>query len=252
MNSHLGGRDAELEDRTRSDAMIAVQGPEALACSTPLLQAPQTDWDDLGYYQITSAEFDSEPLLVARTGYTGEDGLEIYLGAGQAENLWRQLLDTAGEQAAPIGLGARDTLRLEAGMPLYGNDIDDNTNPYSAGLGFAIKLDKEISFSGQQRLREIKEKGPSEKLCGFIVESRRIARTGMEIYAADEKVGRITSGAPSPTIQQPVAMGYLCSDYLAKLERDEVPAPEVDLRGKREKLRLEHLPFFSRKRKKTV
>ncbi|MEE3181594.1 MAG: glycine cleavage system aminomethyltransferase GcvT [Planctomycetota bacterium] len=252
MNSHHAGRDAELEDLTRSDAMIAIQGPEALACSTPLLQAPQTPWADLGYYQITPAEFESEPLLVARTGYTGEDGLEIYLGAGQAEKLWRLLLETNEGQAAPIGLGARDTLRLEAGMPLYGNDIDDTTNPYCAGLGFAVKLDKGIAFPGQQRLREIKEQGPAEKLCGFIVESRRIARSGMEIYAADERVGRITSGAPSPTIQQPVAMGYLCSDYLTKLERDEAPTPEVDLRGKREKLRLEHLPFFSRKRKKTV
>ena len=137
-------------------------------------------------------------------------------------------------------------------MPLYGNDIDETTNPYCAGLGFAVKLDKEPPFPGQQKLREIKETGPREKLCGFIVESRRIARTGMEIYAGDEKVGRITSGAPSPTIQEPIAMGYLDCDYLDRLAGGQAPEPEVDLRGKREKLRLEHLPFFSRKRKKTV
>lgn len=252
MNSHLDGRDAELVDLTRSDAMIAIQGPESLACSIPLLNTPQTAWDDLGYYQITSANYESEPVLVARTGYTGEDGLEIYLGAELGVRLWRQLLETGDERIAPIGLGARDTLRLEAGLPLYGNDIDETTNPYCAGLGFAVKLDKETPFPGQQKLREVKDAGPAEKLCGFIVESRRIARKGMEIFAADEKVGRITSGAPSPTIQQPIAMGYLRSDYLGKLQRGEAPEPEVDLRGKREKLRLEHLPFFSRKRKKTV
>jgi aminomethyltransferase len=232
--------------------MISIQGPDALACTIPLLEAPESAWDNLGYYQIISAQYESEPVLAARTGYTGEDGLELYLAGDPGVRLWRQLLETGGNRTAPIGLGARDTLRLEAGMPLYGNDIDETTNPYCAGLGFAVKLDKETPFPGQQKLREIKETGPREKLCGFIVESRRIARTGMEIYAGDEKVGRITSGAPSPTIQEPIAMGYLDCDYLDRLAGGQAPEPEVDLRGKREKLRLEHLPFFSRKRKKTV
>ena len=252
MTSHRDGREAELEDLTRSEAMIAIQGPDALACTIPLLEAPESAWDSLGYYQIISAQYESEPVLAARTGYTGEDGLELYLAGDPGVRLWRQLLETGGNRTAPIGLGARDTLRLEAGMPLYGNDIDETTNPYCAGLGFAVKLDKETPFPGQQKLREIKETGPREKLCGFIVESRRIARTGMEIYAGDEKVGRSTSGAPSPTIQEPIAMGYLDCDYLDRLAGGQAPEPEVDLRGKREKLRLEHLPFFSRKRKKTV
>ncbi|MAM46685.1 MAG: glycine cleavage system aminomethyltransferase GcvT [Planctomycetota bacterium] len=252
MTSHRDGREAELEDLTRSEAMISIQGPDALACTIPLLEAPENAWDSLGYYQIISAQYESEPVLAARTGYTGEDGLELYLAGDPGVRLWRQLLETGGNRTAPIGLGARDTLRLEAGMPLYGNDIDETTNPYCAGLGFAVKLDKETPFPGQQKLREIEETGPSEKLCGFIVESRRIARTGMEIYAGDEKVGRITSGAPSPTIQEPIAMGYLDCDYLDRLAGGQAPEPEVDLRGKREKLRLEHLPFFSRKRKKTV
>ena len=137
-------------------------------------------------------------------------------------------------------------------MPLYGNDIDETTDPYCAGLGFAVKLDKEAPFPGKERLREIKEAGPGQKLCGFIVQSRRIARSGMEIFSGTDRVGRITSGAPSPTVQQPIAMGYLDRPYLKLLADGQAPEPEVDVRGKREKLKLEHLPFFSRKRKKTV
>ena len=125
MTSHRDGREAELEDLTRSEAMISIQGPDALACTTPLLEAPESAWDKLGYYQIISAQYESEPVLAARTGYTGEDGLELYLAGDPGVRLWRQLLETGGNRTAPIGLGARDTLRLEAGMPLYGNDIDE-------------------------------------------------------------------------------------------------------------------------------
>ena len=252
MESRRSGLEAQLTDLTRIDAMIAIQGPEAFACATHLLEAPEIAWDQLGYYQITPARYESAPMLAARTGYTGEDGLELYISAEAGVRLWRDLLETGGKRTGPIGLGARDTLRLEAGMPLYGNDIDETTDPYCAGLGFAVKLDKEAPFPGKERLREIKEAGPGQKLCGFIVQSRRIARGGMEIFAGADRVGRITSGAPSPTVQQPIAMGYLDRPYLELLADGQAPEPEVDVRGKREKLKLEHLPFFSRKRKKTV
>jgi aminomethyltransferase len=252
MESRRSGLEAQLTDLTRIDAMIAIQGPEAFACATHLLEAPEIAWDQLGYYQITPARYESAPVLAARTGYTGEDGLELYIGAEAGVRLWRDLLETGGKRTGPIGLGARDTLRLEAGMPLYGNDIDETTDPYCAGLGFAVKLDKEAPFPGKERLREIKEAGPGQKLCGFIVQSRRIARGGMEIFSGADRVGRITSGAPSPTVQQPIAMGYLDCPYLELLAAGQAPDPEVDVRGKREKLKLEHLPFFSRKRKKTV
>ena len=252
MESRRGGLEAKLTDLTRSDAMIAIQGPEAFACATHLLKTPEIAWDQLGYYQITRARYESVPVLAARTGYTGEDGLELYISAEAGAQLWRDLLETGGQRTGPIGLGARDTLRLEAGMPLYGNDIDETTDPYCAGLGFAVKLDKEAAFPGKERLREIKETGPGQKLCGFIVQSRRIARSGMEIFSGADRVGRITSGAPSPTVQQPIAMGYLDRPYLELLADGQAPEPEVDVRGKREKLKLEHLPFFSRKRKKTV
>ena len=252
MENRRQGLEAKLTDLTRSDAMIAIQGPEAFACATHLLEAPEIAWDQLGYYQITRARYESAPMLAARTGYTGEDGLELYINAEAGVELWRKLLETGGQRTGPIGLGARDTLRLEAGMPLYGNDIDETTDPYCAGLGFAVKLDKEAPFPGKERLREIKEAGPGQKLCGFIVQSRRIARSGMEIFSGTDRVGRITSGAPSPTVQQPIAMGYLDSPYLELLADGQAPEPEVDVRGKREKLKLEHLPFFSRKRKKTV
>ena len=118
MESRRGGLEAELTDLTRKDAMIAIQGPEAFACATHLLEAPQTAWEELGYYQITAARYQAEPVLAARTGYTGEDGLELYIGGEPGVGLWRDLIESGGNRTGPIGLGARDTLRLEAGMPL--------------------------------------------------------------------------------------------------------------------------------------
>lgn len=256
LEQHRDGADAELVDASADQAMIAIQGPRARQFATPLFESPSRDWADLGYYQILSATFDGKPARVARTGYTGEDGYEIYVPSDLGPELWRRLLAAGGDDIAAIGLGARDTLRLEAGMALYGNEIDETTTPYDAGLGFAVKLDKAVPFIGRERLRQVKADGPRLRLRGFRVDGRRIARQGMTIFAQDDEVGRITSGAPSPTLGVPIAMGHLETSYADRLESalasggDSVPEPEVDLRGRREKLLPEVLPFFSRTRKK--
>jgi aminomethyltransferase len=185
---------------------------------------------------------------VARTGYTGEDGFEVYLEASEAPYFWRRVLDVGGNRVAPVGLGARDTLRLEAGMPLYGHELDENTDPYEAGLGFAVKLQKATEFIGQRSLADRRQCGPERKLEGFRVLGRRVARQGMKILVEPDgrEVGFISSGAPSPTLGEPIAMGYV-STKLSERERESLV---VDIRGNLVPLRIEPLPFYSRTRKR--
>ena len=152
LDTHRNDDDAGLVDASSEWSMIAVQGPESVAIASPLFENPSQAWDDLRYYRILQATIDGTPVQVARTGYTGEDGLEVYLPNAEAVTLWRRLLEVGGEKIAPIGLGARDTLRLEAGVPLYGQEIDETTSPFDAGLGFAVKLGKTPAFVGQERV----------------------------------------------------------------------------------------------------
>jgi len=259
IESHRDGADATLVDRTFELAMIAVQGQRAMELATPLFESPSREWDELGYYEILTARYGGEEVRVARTGYTGEDGVEVYASNALGVRFWRDMLEAGGaggDAVAPIGLGARDTLRLEAGMALYGNDIDETTTPWEAGLFFAVKLDAEPPFIGRDALREAraaeKAGGPMRRLCGLRVESRRVARPGMEIYLGDEAVGRVTSGAPSPTLGQPIALAYLTTAARDAVRDGTDAALTVDLRGKREKVAIEPLPFFSRTRKKST
>jgi aminomethyltransferase len=237
--------DAEMVDRTFDWAMIAVQGPAAVEIAAPLLGDFQRPIGELRYYQVCRARYSGQPALVARTGYTGEDGVEVFVPAELAERFWREVLAAGGERIRPIGLGARDTLRLEAGMPLYGNELDEGTHPFEARLGFAVKLDKPTPFAGQKALRRLKAESLVRRLQGFRVDGKRVARQGMRIYFGDRQVGSITSGAPSPTLGYPIAMGYL-AESAAPAAGDL----RVDLRGRREALHIETLPFYSRTRKK--
>ena len=239
MNSHQAGRNAELEDRTRSDAMIAIQGPEALACSIPLLQAPQTPWDDLGYYQITSAEFESEPVLVARTGYTGEDGFELFVENTCAVSLWRALLETGkeacGKDFGPAGLGARDTLRLEAALPLYGHELADDIDPYQAGLGWTVRLDRP-EMVGFEALEGIVARGPRRERLGLEI-SGGIARQGCEVVADGKVVGVVTSGTHGPSLGRAIA--------LALVDRESVGGElGVVVRNKTLAVKVTDLPFY--------
>ena len=212
----IAGFDATLVDRSLETALIAVQGPRAVGIVQPLAQTPDdTTLEGLRYYAIVEGMVAGERGLVARTGYTGEDGFELFVPAEAAGKVWDALMaggEEAGLQAA--GLGARDTLRLEAGMPLYGNELDRDTNPYEAGLGRVVKLEKAGDFVGRAALTEVSRDGPARKLIGLTVVGRGIARHGHPIVAADDRapIGAVTSGTMSPTLGVPIAMGYVPTD----------------------------------------
>jgi aminomethyltransferase len=232
MRSHLPAG-AELVDETFDVSLLAVQGPQSLEI---VRKALGVDPGGLGYY--TFAAFGE--YFISRTGYTGEDGFEVFIPAARAVAEWDKLL---GAGPAPIGLGARDTLRTEAGMPLYGNDIDDTTTPLEAGLGFAVEMGKP-EFVGQAALRAAGE--PARRLAGIVLESRRIPRPGFAVFAGDRKLGAVTSGTWSPTLEKSIAMAYLPRE-----DRKPGAPVEIDIRGRREKGAIVKLPFYKRAAQKT-
>lgn len=232
----------EIADLTDSTSMIAIQGP---ASQTITSKITKIDLTSLRYYFFTSGEIVGIPnLMISRTGYTGEDGFEIYAESEDIGKIWSALLD-AGQSAgiAPIGLGARDTLRLEAGMPLYGHEIDDNTNPLEAGLGWAVKFVPGKDFIGRRPLEEIQAKGPSRKLVGFTTESKRVPRQGYPVIENDKEVGRICSGSPSPTLNTNIGTGYIPAhsntnaSFSMKIHETLHP------------LKVVEIPFYSRKKR---
>lgn len=239
--------DFEFADQTNSSAMIAIQGPKALG----ILSSLTTDSADLGslkYYTGCPGRVAGVDAYISRTGYTGEDGFEITVSAESPASLnqlstsvWERLLQAGqSEGIQPCGLGCRDTLRLEAAMPLYGHELNENVDPLTAGLGFAVKLDKP-SFIGQTALTRIKTQ-PLEKVrVGLKLTSRRIAREHSELYVGEAKIGEVTSGTFSPTLEQSIAMGYVNKSYAA-----EGTAVEIDIRGKREAAVVVALPFYRR------
>jgi aminomethyltransferase len=182
--------------------------------------------------------------LVARTGYTGEDGFEVFVEWGRAAELWAGLLEAGtGRGLIPCGLGARDTLRLEAGMPLYGNELDRDTNPFEAGLGRVVKLDKPADFVGRAALEKVARDGPAKRLVGLIVRGRGIARHGHAVFAGDRRTGVVTSGTHSPTLNVPIAMAYVAPD-------DGEPGTilDVEIREQRVAAEVVALPFYRRPR----
>lgn len=227
--------DAEIVDETAQTALIAVQGPASTAIVEGLLGDSVSA---LRYYACRPARLD---VLLARTGYTGEDGFEVYVAADQASVLWHALYpatEAAGGQAA--GLACRDTLRLEAGMPLYGNELGLETDPYAAGLGRVVQLGK--SFVGQEALAQAAAAQPARVLAGLSGQGRRAARAGNTVLnAAGEPVGVITSGALSPTLGRPIALAYLDRE-----EAVEGRALSVDVRGTRLPFDVTPYPFYQR------
>ncbi len=244
IESHLAGFDARLVNETQSTAMIAVQGPSSVAVMSKLVEG--TDISKLGYYKFTLATFQGIPdVRISRTGYTGENGYEIYFPIEHAAAVWDKTLE-AGEPEGlrPIGLGARDVLRLEAGMPLYGHEIDAEHQPMEAGLAFGISFAEEKGdYVGRAALQEFKEK-PTRKLVGVTSDGKRSPRQGTEIYSGDKLVGQITSGSPSPTLNANIGQAYLDLGF-------EEPGQqlELDFRGKRQACTVVELPFYSRTRK---
>jgi aminomethyltransferase len=191
-------------------ALLALQGPRAAAVLGALLPGAE----DLAFMSWRAFDFGGAPLFVSRSGYTGEDGFELSLRAEHAEDLARLLL--SHEDVAPAGLGARDALRLEAGLPLYGHDLDETTNPVEAGLGWSIGKRRRLEggFPGFERIRRVFEQGPARMRVGLLPQSKAPLREGAQLYAdSGEVVGHVTSGGFSPTLQRPIAMGYVASNH---------------------------------------
>ncbi len=237
----LVGWDAILDDRSMATSLVAIQGPAAASVLQPLTSA---DLTGLRYYAIVEGVVAGVPALVARTGYTGEDGFEIFVDWGRATDIWSALMDAGrGAGVIPCGLGARDTLRLEAGMPLYGNELDLDSNPYEAGLGRVVKLDKPGSFVGQAALAKVAERGPSRRLVGLAMTGRGIARHGYPVRGDGDPTGIVTSGTHSPTLGRAIAMAYVHPKHA-----EPGTILGVDIRDQTIPAEVVSLPFYQRSR----
>jgi aminomethyltransferase len=233
---HGAGFDAAVEDRSDEYALIALQGPWA-----PEILSSLTDvrLDDLGYFRFAEGWVAGVWGLVSRTGYTGEDGFELYLPAGEAAGAWRRLLEH-GEPwgLLPAGLGARDTLRLEVGYPLYGNDLDPEHTALEGGLGWAVKLDKG-DFVGREALARQKQEGASRKLTGIVLTERGFPRPGYTVVQGGEEVGTVTSGTLSPTLGQGIALAYLSVETAREGNEVAIRIRDRDVPG-----RVQRPPFY--------
>jgi aminomethyltransferase len=228
----------EVVDRSDDYAQIAVQGPRGLAV---LQKLTAVKLDEIKYYRFTEGKVNGADSIVARTGYTGEDGFEVYLAPDVAPALWRALLAAGKDEGImPAGLGARDTLRFEACMPLYGNDIDDTTTPLEAGLGWIVKPEKG-SFLGRDVLLRQQTEGIKRKLVGFEVTGRGIARHGYPIVIDGKQAGVVTSGTHSPTLGKPLGMGYVPVESAGV--GNEI---HVEVRGQLVAARVVEMPFYKR------
>ncbi|MFD9815739.1 glycine cleavage system aminomethyltransferase GcvT [Streptomyces sp. NPDC059080] len=249
LTARAGGFDAAIRDDRDAYALLAVQGPE----SPGILKAvTDADLDGLKYYAGLPGTVAGVPALIARTGYTGEDGFELFVRPEDAAALWTALL-AAGKDVGlvPCGLSCRDTLRLEAGMPLYGHELTTATTPFDAGLGRVVKFEKTSNggaFVGRAALEAAAaraEEQPPRTLVGLIAEGRRVPRAGYAVTDAEGTViGEVTSGAPSPTLGKPVAMAYVDAAHAAP----GTAGVKVDIRGSHEPYEVVALPFYKREK----
>lgn len=231
--------DVEFRDATETTAMIALQGPKSAAIAERLFSPKVTQ---LKNYRGLVTEQMSKPCIVSRTGYTGEDGFEFIVRAEDAARVWENLMLAGREHGIEaVGLGARDTLRLEAAMPLYGHELSEAIDPYTAGLGFAVSLGQR-SFLGSEALAVLKDSPRSQQRIGLRLTGRRAAREGATLLDSDNRsVGTVTSGTFSPTLQSPIAMAYVAPE-LATVGTNI----EVDIRGSRAAAQIVQLPFYQR------
>ena len=235
---HLKG-EVEVRDRTMELAMLAIQGPAAIALVDGLCEGAPSE---LAYYTWGADTLLGCPMEVARTGYTGEDGVEIYFPAAEAERVWSGVLEAgAAAGIAPCGLAARDTLRLEAGMALYGHEIDRTTNPVEARASWAVAWDKQAPFLGDAAIRAAKENKTDRLLVGLEVDTKRVPRQGQVVLAGEEEVGVTTSGCLSPTLGKRIAMAYVRRGHTKR--GTELT---VDVRGTRSPATVVKLPFYKR------
>jgi len=241
ISSHRENENVELRNRSADYCQIAVQGPEAITILQKLTDVPLAE---IKYYHFREGAVDGVPSIVSRTGYTGEDGFEVYAAADKAEVLWDKILAAGNygtdEGILPCGLAARNTLRLEAGMCLYGHEIDETTTLLEANLGWICKLNKG-DFIGRDVLARQKEEGIRRKLVGFEVTDRGIARDGQDVLINGERVGRVTSGSPAPFLKKNIGMAYVPVE-LAGTETKI----EIDVRGRLVAAQIVPLPFYKR------
>ena len=228
-----------IEDCSDRWALLAIQGPKAVDI---LRRHTAAELDAVRYYGFVEDKVEGVPAIVSRTGYTGEDGFELYLAPGDAPAVWDALLASgAGDGLVPAGLGARDTLRLEAGMALYGHEIDRETTPFEAGLGWVVKLKKKSDFLGRAALVAQKKEGVRKKIVGFEVRGRGIARQGHAVYHDGEAVGKVRSGTWSPTLEKAIGT----ADVPPALA-DAGTGLEIEVRRRRLPAVVVPLPFYKR------
>jgi aminomethyltransferase len=231
--------DVQLENQSDTTSLLALQGPLAQEILQPLTEVKLAD---IRYYHFVQGMVDGVNCIISRTGYTGEDGFELYCPPTDVVKLWSDLL-AAGQTAGliPAGLGARDTLRLESGFCLYEHELDEKTNPLEARLGWTVKLDKG-DFIGRAALQQAKEQGLQKKLVGVELLDRGVPRGGYAIYDGDQQIGYLTSGAPGLTVNKNIAMGYVDVAHAV------VDQPiQIDIRGRHLAARIIPLPFYKRK-----
>jgi aminomethyltransferase len=245
LTERAAGFDALVRDDRDAYALIAVQGPESPGILKSLTDA---DLDGLKYYAGLPGTVAGVPALIARTGYTGEDGFELFVAPSDAEKLWQALTDAGAPVGlVPCGLSCRDTLRLEAGMPLYGHELTTSLTPFDAGLGRVVKFEKEGDFVGRAALQEAASRAaenPPRVLVGLVAEGRRVPRAGFSVVADGKVIGEVTSGAPSPTLGKPIAMAYVDAAHAAT----GTAGVGVDIRGSHEPYEVVALPFYKRQK----
>jgi aminomethyltransferase len=231
-----GSLNVEVRDQTQETCMIAVQGPKALELCRDLTEANP---EKLVYYYATPTRYKETPCVVSRTGYTGEDGVEYMVGAAQGKHLWEELLNRG---AKPCGLGARDTLRLEAAMPLYGHELSEDVDPLQAGLGWAVKFDKG-DFIGRDALLLLNQAMGRRRRVGLELEGKRIAREGAAVTTGGRPIGQVSSGTFSPTLNKAIVMAYVDPKFTSP-----GTSCDIDIRGKPAPARVVPLPFYKRPR----
>jgi len=229
-----------LTNASADYCQIAVQGPKALEIAQKFTDV---NLAEIKYYHFTVDKFDSTEAIISRTGYTGEDGFEIYADKDEAVRLWNDLLEAGAEFGIlPAGLAARNTLRLESAMSLYGNELSDDISPLEAGLGWICKLNKG-EFTGREAMVKLKEEGLKKKLIGFEMVDRGIARDHFDVYIGDDKVGYVTSGSPAPYLKKNIGLAFVPTEF-AKTGQEIT----IDVRGKKLAARVVPTPFYKREK----
>ena len=243
IKSHHAGESVELKNVSAEYCQLALQGPEALSILQKLTAEPLSE---IKYYHFTTGQVDNVDGIISRTGYTGEDGFEFYAAAAEGERLWNKILEAGNlgsdDGILPAGLGARNTLRLEAGMALYGHELTETTTLLEANLGWICKLDKG-DFIGRETLARQKETGLKRKLVGFEVTERGIARDDYDVVINDQRVGKVTSGSPAPYLKKNIGFAYLPIEF-TKVGQEI----QIDVRGRLIGAQVIKTPFYKRQK----